>query len=342
VPGARIGNEIESANRLAHDRTDQQPSEMRRSLEKGRGAGRGDQLFRGVALLAGSTVLAILGLITVATAIQSWPAFQQEGLGFFTSTEWNPNTGHFGALAFIYGTLVSSLIALLMAVPVSIGIALCTTEVAPRRLRTPIGFFIDLLAAIPSVVYGLWGVIVLAPAIEPVYQSLSDGLGDKPVLSWFFAPPVGGKSFMTAGLILAFMITPIITSLSREVIKTVPRQQREAAVALGATRWEMIRGAILPWSRGGITGAVLLGLGRAMGETIATALVIGSSPQITARLFANGDAMAAYIANNFGEAGDVFRSALIGLGLTLFLVTIVVNMSAQRIIHRFDRRMLRV
>jgi phosphate transport system permease protein len=138
------------------------------------------------------------------------------------------------------------------------------------------------------------------------------------------------------------MITPIITSLSREVIKTVPRQQREAAVALGATRWEMIRGAILPWSRGGITGAVLLGLGRAMGETIATALVIGSSPQITARLFANGDAMAAYIANNFGEASDVFRSALIGLGLTLFLVTIVVNMSAQRVIHRFDKRMLRV
>jgi phosphate transport system permease protein len=314
---------------------------IRESLEQGRGANRGDRIFRSLALLAGSTVLAILGLIAVATAIQSWPAFQQQGFSFFTSSDWNPNEGKFGALAFIFGTLVSSFISLLMAVPVSIGIALCTTEVAPRRLRAPIGFFIDLLAAIPSVVYGLWGVLVLAPAIEPVYAWLSDSLGDKPVTSWFFAPPVGGKSFMTAGIILAFMITPIITSLSREVIKTVPRQQREAAVALGATRWEMIRGAILPWSRGGITGAVMLGLGRAMGETIAAALVIGSSPQITSRLFANGDAMAAYIANNFGEASDVFRSALIGLGLSLFLVTILVNVSAQRVIQRFDNRMLR-
>jgi phosphate transport system permease protein len=284
-------------------------------------------------------VLVILGLITVSTAWQSWPAFQQEGISFITSSDWNPNTGQFGALAFIYGTVLVSVISLVMAVPVSLGIALFTTQVAHRRLRTPIGFVVDLLAAIPSVVYGLWGVLVLVPFIEPRYQAVSDSIGSWPVFSWVFGPPVNGKSFMTAGIILAFMITPIITSLSTEVIKTVPSQQREAALALGATRWEMIRGSILPWSRGGITGAVMLGLGRAMGETIAAALVIGSSPQITTHVFASGDAMAAYIANQFGEASGVFRSALIGLGLVLFVVTIIVNMSAQRIIGRFDRKL---
>ena len=311
----------------------------RRAIERASGAGRGDSFFKGVALVAGAMVLVILGLITVSTAWQAWPAFQQEGISFVTSADWNPNTGQFGALAFIYGTVLVSIIALAMAVPVSLGIALFTTQVAHRRLRTPIGFVVDLLAAIPSVVYGLWGVLVLVPAIEPVYQAVSDSIGTWPIFSWFFGPPVNGKSFMTAGIILAFMITPIITSLSTEVIKTVPSQQREAALALGATRWEMIRGSILPWSRGGITGAVMLGLGRAMGETIAAALVIGSSTQITTHVFASGDAMAAYIANQFGEANGVFRSALIGLGLVLFIVTIIVNISAQRIVGRFDRKL---
>ena len=313
--------------------------ETRRAIEHASGAGRGDSLFKLVAMCAGGLVLVILGLITISTAWQSWPAFQQEGISFITSTDWDPNAGQFGALAFIYGTVLVSIIALAMAVPVSLGIALFSTQVAHRRLRSPIGFVVDLLAAIPSVVYGLWGVLVLVPFIEPVYQGISDSIGTWPVFSWFFGPPVNGKSFMTAGIILAFMITPIITSLSTEVIKTVPAQQREAALALGATRWEMIRGSILPWSRGGITGAVMLGLGRAMGETIAAALVIGSSPQITTHVFASGDAMAAYIANQFGEASGVFRSALIGLGLVLFVVTIIVNISAQRIIGRFDRKL---
>jgi phosphate transport system permease protein len=311
---------------------------VRRHLEGASGAGRGDLFFRILTLGAGLMVLAILAMIVVSTAWQAWPAFQQQGISFITSNNWDPNTDQFGALAFIWGTLMSSGIALVMAVPVSVGIALFTTELAHRRLRGPIGFVIDLLAAVPSVVYGLWGVLVLAPNLEPVYGWISSTFGGIPVLSWFLAPPANGKSFMTAGMILAFMITPIITSLSREVIATVPRAQREAALALGATRWEMIRGAILPWSRGGITGAVMLGLGRAMGETIAAALVIGSSAQITTRIFANGDSMAAYIANQFGEANGVFRSALIGLGLVLFGVTIIVNILAQQIITRFDRR----
>lgn len=287
------------------------------------------------------TVLGILGLIAFATTKEAWPAFQSEGLGFITSTEWLPNEGRFGALAFIFGTLLVSTIAVVMAVPVSLGIALFTAEVAPRRLRSPVSFVIDLLAAIPSVVYGLWGFLVLAPALQPVYGAISESVGTWPVFSVFFGPPASGTSFFTAGLILAFMITPIVTSISREVIKTVPRQQREAALALGATRWEMIRGAIIPWSRGGITGAVMLGLGRAIGETIAVALVIGSSPQITARLFGSGDAMAAVIANQWGEASGNHRASLVGLGVVLFGMTMLVNMAATRVIARFDQQMVR-
>jgi phosphate transport system permease protein len=311
------------------------------ALQSSSGAGRGDRVFGGAARLAGLTVLVILGLIAVATTKEAWPAFQSQGIGFITSSEWLPNEGRFGSLAFIYGTLLASAIAVVMAVPVSLGIALFTTEVAPRRLRAPVAVVVDLLAAIPSVVYGLWGFLVLAPALEPVYGSISESIGTWPVLSWFFGAPAFGTSFFTAGVILAFMITPIITSLSREVIKTVPRQQREAALALGATRWEMIRGAIIPWSRGGITGAVMLGLGRALGETIAAALVIGASPQITTHLFSSGDAMAAVIANQFGEASGNHRASLVALGVVLFGITIVVNMVATRIIARFDQLMVR-
>jgi len=193
------------------------------------------------------------------------------------------------------------------------------------------------LAAIPSVVYGLWGIIVLAPAIQPVYKAISGAVGDIPVLGWFFNGD-SGRSYMTAGIILAIMITPIITSLSREVIATVPSAQREAAYGMGATRWEMIRAAVLPWSRGGIVGSVMLGLGRAMGETIAVALVIGSQPQITTHLFEAGDSMAAVIVNQFGEASGTHRAALIGLGVVLFGVTIIINVSARGIVSQFDRR----
>lgn len=305
-------------------------------LGGGRG-GRGDKIFRAVSLLAGLTVLAILALIAYSTTKEAWPAFQQEGLGFVTSDEWIPNEDKFGALSFIYGTLLSSFIALLLAVPVSLGIALFTTEVAPRRFRNGVVYVMDLLAAIPSVVYGLWGIIVFAPAIQGLYTSIADATEGIPVLGAIFGPPAQGKSFMTAGIILAIMIIPIVTSLSREVIATVPSAQREAAYGMGATRWEMIRNAVIPWSRGGIVGAVMLGLGRAMGETIAVALVIGSSPQITSHVFSPGDSMAAVIANQFGEASGTFRSALIGLGVVLFVITIVVNVSARAMVGRFDR-----
>ena len=307
-------------------------------LQTGGHGGRGDSFFRGVALVAGLAVLAILALIAWSTTKQAWPAFQAEGLSFLTSDVWDPAAGQYGALAFIFGTLLSSFIALLIGVPVSIGIALFTTEAAPRRLKKLVTYVIDLLAAVPSVVYGLWGVLVLAPNIQPVYQSIADATDGIPVLGSIFGGQAFGRSFMTAGIILAIMVVPIVTSLSREVIATVPGSQREAAYGMGATRWEMIRYSVLPWSRGGITGAVMLGLGRAMGETIAVALVIGSTAQITSHVFLPGDAMAAVIANQFGEAGALHKSALIGLGVVLFVITILVNGAARSIVTRLDRR----
>lgn len=299
---------------------------------------RGDRAFQGGALVAGLLVLAILGLIAWATTRQAWPAFKVAGIPFVTSNHWVPENSDFGASAFIFGTLLSSFIALVLAVPVSIGIALFANEAAPRRLRKPVVYVMDLLAAVPSVVYGLWGLLVLAPNIRPVYQWIADATDGVPVLGSIFGGEASGKSFMTAGIILAIMMTPIVTSLSREVIATVPRSQREAAYGMGATRWEMIRHAVLPWSRGGITGAVMLGLGRAMGETIAVALVIGSTAQITSHVFYPGDSMAAVIVNQFGEASSIHKSALIGLGVVLFVITIGVNVAARSIVTRLDRR----
>ncbi|MEZ5265136.1 MAG: ABC transporter permease subunit [Acidimicrobiales bacterium] len=198
---------------------------------------------------------------------------------------------------------------------------------------------IDLLAAVPSVVWGLWGFLVLRSPLQTFYEWLSSALSPVPVLGALFEGPVSGLSFATAGTILALMIIPIITSLSRDVMDTVPVAQKEAALALGATRWEMIRGAVLPWSRGGVIGAIVLGLGRAMGETIAVALVIGSSGQITARLFASGDALPSQIANQFNESEGLFRSALIALGVTLFGFTIVVNLAARALVTRTSRHL---
>jgi phosphate transport system permease protein len=296
---------------------------------------------------AGSLVLAILALITASLLSQAWPAFKEAGLDFVTSKTWIPNdpdgagplAPHFGALAFVYGTIVASAIALVLAVPVSIGIALFTTEVVHRRFRGLVITTIDLLAAIPSVVYGLWGVAVLAPNIAGAYDAIARWVDPVPVLSALFGEGGTGRSFMTAGIILAIMITPIITSVTREVLATVPSGEKAAALALGATRWEMIRGAVLPHSFGGMVGAVMLGLGRAMGETIAVALVIGSSPQVVANLFKSGDAIPSVIVNLFGESSGTFRSALIGLGVILFVMTIVVNVSARAIVQRAEVRL---
>ena len=297
-----------------------------------------DQAFRWVCLASGLLVLVVLGLILFSTTKEAMPAFRQEGLGFLTSKTWNPSNGHFGALAFIYGTLVVSAIALVLAVPVSLGLALFITELAPQRFRTPATYVIDLLAAIPSVVYGLWGILVFGPQIAKLYGHISSAFAGIPVLGKLTAAPQG-RSFMTAGIILAIMITPIVTSISKEVFATVPRDQKEAAWGLGATRFEMIRGAVFPYGRTGLVGAVMLGLGRAMGETIAVALVIGSSPDITAHLFGPGDAMAAVVANQFGEASGTHRAALIGLGVVLFVMTVLVNLLARKVTGRADRRL---
>jgi phosphate transport system permease protein len=225
-----------------------------------------------------------------------------------------------------------------MAVPVSVAIALLLTQVVPYRWARPIVYVIDLLAVVPSVVWGLWGILVFAPWLQHIYGSIGSAVNGIPVLGNLFGPPTSGASFFTCGVILAFMITPIVTSLSREVIATVPAIDIEGAYALGATRWEMIRGAVWPHSQGGVVGAVLLGLGRAMGETIAAALVIGSSATITSHLFAPGYNMPAVIANEFGEAFGLQRAALMGIGVLLFVFTIIVNVIAGAIVVRSARR----
>jgi phosphate transport system permease protein len=304
-----------------------------------RGAGL-DHGFRLAALAAGLAILAVLALIGFSTVVEALPAFRTAGLGFVTSDRWAPSDDAFGALTMVYGTAVVSTIAILLAVPVSVGIALFTSELAPRRLRGAIVTVIDLLAAVPSVVYGLWGVLFVAPGVVPVYDAVSDAVGSWPVLGALFGGGGGsGRSFLTAGLILALMITPIITSVTREVFATVPRGEKDAALALGATRWEMIRGAVLPHSFGGMVGATMLGLGRAMGETIAVALTIGASFQITSELFRAGAAMPATIALEWGEASGGHRSALIGLGVVLFAATIAVNTAARMVVTVAERRM---
>jgi phosphate transport system permease protein len=295
---------------------------------------RADKTFTGLALVGALSVLAILVLIAVSTTKEAWPVFQHDAANFLFTSKWAPNENKFGSLAFVYGTILTSIIALVFAVPVSIGIALFMTEVAPSWLRRPIIGLIDLLAVVPSVVFGLWGVLVLAQPIATFYGHVSDLLAPIPLIGKLFEGPVFGRSFFTAGIILAIMIVPIITSLTREVIATTPTTEKEAAYGLGSTRWEMIRGAVFPHSKGGIVGAVTLGLGRAMGETIAVALVIGSNPQITAKLFQPGYSMAAVIANEFGESSGTWRAALIGLGVLLFAITIVVNVAAKAIVNR--------
>jgi phosphate transport system permease protein len=297
----------------------------------------GDRSFQVIALAAGLLVLVILVLIAISTSQQASSWFSAEGVKIFSST-WNPSANQFGALPFIYGTAITAVIALVIAVPVSVGVALLLTEVVPYRWSRPIVYVIDLLAVVPSVVWGLWGILVFAPWILHIYSSIGSGVNGIPVLGSLFGPPASGASFFTAGIILAFMITPIVTSLSREVIATVPAVDKEGAYSLGATRLEMIRGVVLPHSQGGIVGAVLLGLGRAMGETIAAALVIGSSATITSHLFAPGYNMPSVIANEFGEATGEFRAALMGLGVLLFVFTIVINVIARGVVERSARR----
>jgi phosphate transport system permease protein len=306
------------------------PLERRRPL--------GDRAFALIALASGLLVLVILILIAITTTNQAKSWFTTYGWKIFT-VDWSPATNNFGAASFIYGTAVTAVLAVIISVPISIGIALLLTEVVPRRLGRPIVYVVDLLAVVPSVVWGLWGILVFAPWAFHIYHAIASGVNGIPVLSYFFGGTnISGASFFTAGLILAFMITPIVTSLSREVVATTSTIDKQGAYALGATRWEMIRGVVWPHSQGGVVGAVLLGLGRAMGETIAAALVIGSSPTITSHLFAPGYNMPAVIANQFGESSGVWRAALMGLGVLLFAFTIIVNIIARGVVERSARR----
>ncbi|HEV2463201.1 MAG TPA: phosphate ABC transporter permease subunit PstC [Acidobacteriaceae bacterium] len=294
-----------------------------------------DRGFRWLMVICAFSVFAIVALIAVELVLGSRPAAAQFGWHFFFGTAWNPVAENFGALPFIYGTLISSLIALIIAVPLSIGLAIFLTEMCPRALRGPLSFMTELLAAIPSVVYGLWAIFVLAPIlrvdVDPVLIRLFGWTG-------LFAEPNLGIGMLAAGVILAIMILPIISSLTREVMTAVPNTQREAVLALGATRWEMIRMGVLRNARIGIVGSVILGLGRALGETMAVTMVIGNRPQIVKNLLGPAYSMASVIANEFTEASDkMYLSALIEIGLALFIITILVNALARLLVWAVTR-----
>jgi phosphate transport system permease protein len=281
------------------------------------------------------SVIGIVGLIVyelITKSNLSWHAF---GLKFFFRSEWDPVNDQFGALPFVYGTLVSSALALLIAVPLAVGVAVYITEMSPRWLRGPLAFTTELLAAIPSVIYGLWAIFVLVPLLRQYVQPwLAKYLG----WTTLFEGPPYGIGMLAAGIILAIMVVPIVSSITREVMTAVPQQQREAVLALGATRWEMIRTGVLRNARAGIAGGVILGLGRALGETMAVTMVIGNRPEIAKSLFAPGYTMASVIANEFSEAtGDLYLSALVEVGLALFIVTIIVNILAQFLVWTVTR-----
>src|SRR5215213_3638408 len=286
----------------------------------------GDAVFRGALFCCALLLLVIVGLMFLEIGANARLSIEKFGLPFLTGREWDPIKDEFGALPFVYGTVVSSLLALLLAVPVSLGIAIFLVEQAPRRLARPLAFLVELLAAIPSVVYGLWGIFVLAPFLrEHVGPPLQRAFGWLP----FFQGTVTGVGLFTGGCILAIMVTPIITAVVRDVLSAVPVSQREAALALGATKWETTR-IVLANGAAGIAGAIILGLGRAVGETMAVTMVIGNRPVISASLFEPSYTIASVIANEFTEAtGDIYLSALVELGLILFLVTFVVNAAAR-------------
>ncbi|HEY5927386.1 MAG TPA: phosphate ABC transporter permease subunit PstC, partial [Kofleriaceae bacterium] len=288
---------------------------------------------------AAALVLLVLALIALEMSGRMGPVLDKMGFDYFTSKRWSPADGLYGALPFVWGTIYTATIALFLAVPISLSVALFVTQVASPRWRKPIVYVLDLLAVVPSVVYGLWGVLVLAQPLQKLFLKIHNAVDGVPVLDTIFGASPQGRSFMTAGVILAIMITPIITSLAREVIETTPQNEKEAAYALGATRWEMIGASVWPHSKGGLVGAVMLGLGRAMGETIAAALVIGSSiGQITFNAFAPGNSMPAVIANEWGEADELHKSAMIALALLLFAITIIVNLVSSAIVQRSLQR----
>jgi phosphate transport system permease protein len=300
----------------------------------------GDTAFRLLTKSAAVGVLIILGGVMFSLIDGSLPALRAFGLDFLLEQRWNPVTEKFGALAPIYGTLVTSLIAMLIAVPVGLLIAVFLTELCPMWLRRPIGIAIELLAGIPSIIYGIWGLFVFAPFLQDTLQPfLIATLGNIPVLSALFAGPPYGIGVLTAGLILAIMVLPFITSISRDVFDAVPPVLKEAAYGVGCTTWEVVRNVVLPYTRVGVIGGIMLGLGRALGETMAVTFVIGNAHKISASLLAPGTTISATIANEFTEAvGDLYTSSLIALGLILFVITFIVLAAARYMLLRIERR----
>ena len=317
------------------------PKNLSPSITPDRRASRfGDRAFFGVMLAACLLAVLTIGYFIVKTAARTGPVWETFGVwGFLTGTEWIPSPANgdpiFGALPFIYGTLTTSVIALAIATPIAIGIALATTVFLPAKLRKPIASVVDLLAAVPSVVYGIWGLLVVVPAATPILEWIADHTNGVPLLG---GPVLGGRSFILAGLVLAIMIVPIIAAISREVLQTVPNEQREAALAMGATRWEMVRGAMLPWSRSGIVGACALGLGRAVGETVAIAVILGNdASNIFGSLLQPGTTLASVIALELPEAGDLQLASLVALGVFMFVLAFAINITARAIVARSER-----
>jgi len=306
----------------------------------------GDPLFRAIAISSGLSVLIILGLMIGVTTTDAWPAFEYQGIvKFFVSDEWRSGfsttpgefTGEFGAFSFIYGTLITSAIAVVIALPLALAVALYINRVAPRRLRNTLAYAVELLAAIPSVVYGLWGLLYFAPRVlRPTMEFLTI-LAPIPVIGRLFEGPVVTTSYFSAGVVLAIMILPIITAITREIMAQTPRDQIDAAYGMGATDLEVIRKVILRVAFPGIVGATMLGLGRAIGETIAVAMLVGGSQRWGVSLFFGGDSLAGHIANTFQDAAPETLIALIGIGVVLFVITIIVNVLARILVWRIGR-----
>jgi phosphate transport system permease protein len=300
----------------------------------------GDSAFRNLTRAAAVFVLLLLSGVILSLIIGAWPALSKFGPGFLVSERWNPVTENFGALAPIYGTLVTSLIAMLIAVPIGLMIAMFLTELCPQWLRRPIGIAIELLAGIPSIIYGIWGLFVFAPFLQETLQPfLISTLGEVPGIAPLFAGPPYGIGVLTAGLILAIMVLPFITSISRDVFEAVPPVLKEAAYGVGCTTWEVVRYVVLPYARVGVIGGIMLGLGRALGETMAVTFVIGNAHKVQASLIAPGTTISATIANEFTEAvGDIYTSSLIALGLILFVITFIVLACARYMLMRIEKR----
>ena len=299
----------------------------------------GDEIAHIITLTFAAGILLITSLLVYELWVNSHLSRAKFGWGFFWTRVWDPNFDNFGAAPFIYGTLVTSIVSLAIAVPLGLAAAIFLSELAPRKLSDTISFLIDLLAAVPSVMYGLLGIFIVVPLMRTTIGPMLIGsLGHVPIIGQFFKGPNYGVGFLTAGIVLAIMVVPFIISVSREVLLTVPREQREAALSLGATRWEATWKVVVPWARSGILGSVFLALARALGETMAVTMVIGNDPKIAASLFAPGYTIAAVIANEFTEAtGDLYLSALIELGLVLFLLTFILNGLARLLIIATER-----